>query len=148
MQPKYLGMSYYTHKLKYGPWFKWKRHLFDIHLYSLKAVENFHNSKLCKLLYRLGLYTFNYNSPIGLYVWLSSSKDFSQKDLKHRSSNLEHLAKICELHLYQRAKGFGTRTGKFIGILATHEDYYYILMDEYGNKWYETCCGKLEFLKD
>ena len=141
-------MGYYLHKLKYGPWFKIKKHLFDIHLYSLQAADKFHESRLCKILFKLGLYTFNYDSPIGLYLWLSSPKDFETLTDENKYINLRSLAGKCKAHLFQKAKGYGSKTGYFIGILYTHEDLYYILMDNNGNKWYETCCGKLEFLKD
>ncbi len=140
-------MPYLLHKIKYGPWFKPKRHLFDLHFYSFTAVDKFHNSKICSLLYRLGLYTFSYNSPIGMYLWLSSPKDFENIPEDKYHNNLRILAAKCKVHLFQKAKGFGCKTGRFIGILVTQEDYYYILMDDYGNKWYETCVSRLEFIK-
>lgn len=142
-------MSYWLHRIKYGPYFRLKKHLFDIHLYSLEAYNSFITSKACRLLIRLGLFTGSYNSPIGLYLWLSSQKDFNKKALEElNDNNLKHLSKVCELHLFQRVRSISGKIGTFLGILVTHEDYYYILMDDYGNKWYETCCSKLEFLKD
>ena len=139
---------YYSHKLRFGPWFKIKKHLFDIHLYSLQAADKFHESRICKVLYKLGLYTFYYDSPIGLYLWLSSPKDFEDIPDDKWHTNLRSLAGKCKAHLFQYAKGYGNKIGRFIGILYTQEDYYYILMDDNGNKWYESCVGKLEFLKD
>ena len=120
------------------------KHLFDIHLYSLKAYNDFRSSKVYKWLKRLGLYKEGYHSPIGLYLWLSSPKDF---DKEYLTDNLRHLSKVCELHLFQKVKSY-SRIGTLLGILVTHEDYYYILMDEYGNKWYITCCSRIEFIKD
>ena len=138
-------MGYYLHKIVHGSWFKLKKHWFDIHFYSLKAMDSFHDSKLCRLLFKLGFYTFNYCSPIGAYLWLSSPKDFD--NIPENNYNLRSLADECKKYLYRYAKGFGNKTGRFLGILVTHEDYYYILMDDEGNKWYETCVGKLEFIK-
>ena len=138
-------MKYYLYKLKYGPMFRIKKHLFDIKFHTLEQYNNFNNSKICKILYWLGLYTYAYNSPIGAELFLSSTKDF---DKKYLNNNLRHLETICNLHLFQKAKSFGSRVGLFIGILVTHEDNYYILMDDYGYKWYITCCGKLEFIKE
>lgn len=135
--------------LKYGPLFKFKHHLFDIKFHTLKQYNDFIESKLCKFLMRIGLFTRHYDSPIGIELWLSSSKDFDERELERtHSHNLRLLKTRCDLHLYQKAKGFGSRIGRFLGILVTHEDYYYILMDEYGNKWYESCVGKIEFIKD
>lgn len=139
------NIRYYKHKLKYGPWFKPKKHWFDIHFYSLKAMDDFHDSRLCKFLCKLGLYTFHYHSPIGAYLWLSSPKDF--ENIPEHNTNLHSLAGKCKAHLFQYAKGFGNKTGRFLGILVTQEDYYYILMDDEGNKWYETCVGRIEFIK-
>lgn len=138
-------MRYYTYRLKYGPVFKIKHHMFDIKFHSLKQFRTFERSTLCKLLRWIGLYTNQYNSPIGAELFLSSSRDFDEHYL---DNNLRHIATICRLHLFQRAKSFGSKVGRLIGVLITHEDYYYILMDEEGNKWYITCCGKLEFIKE
>ena len=106
-------------------------------------------SRLFKILLFLKLITPSYNSPIGIELWLTSYKDFDEKEID-RSKNyvLKHLSIICELHLFQKAKSFSPKIGRLIGILVTHEDNYYILMDEYGNKFYITCCGKLEFIKE
>lgn len=121
---------------------------FDINLYSLKAYNNFHESKLCRWLIRLGRYTGSFDSPIGIYLWLSSPKDFDENEIKRLGSeNLKSLASECKTHLFQYAKTYNNKTGRFIGILVTHEDFYYILMDDEGNKYYESCVGRLEFLK-
>ena len=143
-------MNYCLHRIKYGPIFRFKHHLFDIKFHTLKQYNDFIYSKKCKLLVRLGLITANYDSPIGIELWLSSYKDFDKNELDRlNDTNLTLLAKRCELHIFQKAKSqYGRRVGTFIGILVTQEDYYYILMDNYGNKWYETCVGKLEFIKD
>lgn len=142
-------MNYWLHRIKYGPWFKFKHHLFDIKFYTLKQYNDFCESKICKILFRLGLLTVSFNSPIGIELWLSSSKDFDKKELERtHSHNLELLKTRCKLHLFQKVKCFGNKIGTFLGILVTHEDYYYILMDDYGNKWYESCIGKLEFIND
>lgn len=127
---------------------KWK-YKFDIHLYSLKAYNNFHESKLCRWLIRLGLYTGSFDSPIGIYLWLSSPKNFDKTEINRLGSeNLKSLAGKCRAHLFQYAKTYNNKTGRFIGILVTHEDFYYILMDDEGNKFYITCCSKLEFIKE
>lgn len=142
-------MNYYLYNIKYGPLFKFKHHLFDIKLHTLKQYNDLLYSKKYRLLARLGLITPAYDSPIGIELWLSSTKDFDKRELRRtKSSNLIHLATICELHLFQKARCFGSRVGTLLGILVTQEDYYYILMDNYGNKWYESCVGKLEFIKD
>jgi hypothetical protein len=143
-------MNYCLQRIKYGPIFRFKHHLFDIRLHTLKQYNDLVLSKKYRLLVRLGLITTNYDSPIGIELWLSSTKDFDNKELDRLgSNNLKLLAKRCELHIFQKAKSqYGRRIGTFLGILVTHEDYYYILMDEYGNKWYETCVGKLEFIKN
>ena len=138
-------MKHNLHKHNHYVFFKKKKHLFDIKFHTLKQYYEFEDSKLHKILSWLGLCTNKYNSPIGIELWLTSNKDF---DKKYLTNNLEHLAKICELHLFQKAKSFGPKIGRFIGILVTHEDYYYILMDEYGSKWYITCCSRLEFIKE
>ena len=138
-------MKYYLHKLKYGPMFRIKKHLFDIKFHTLEQYNNFEKSKICKILYWLGLYTYSYSSPIGIELFLSSTKDFDERYL---DNNLRHLETLCKLHLFQKAKSFGPRVGRFIGILITHDDYYYVLMDEYGNRWNITCCARLEFIKD
>lgn len=146
-----MTMNYYLHKIKYGPWFKFKHHLFDIKFHSLKQYNNFWKSRICKLLLNIGLLTGSFDSPIGIELWLSSNKDFDEKELERMGSsahNLRLLRTRCDLHLFQKARGFGSKVGVFIGILVTHEDYYYILMDRYGNKWYESCVGKLEFVND
>lgn len=143
-------MKHLLYRLKYGPYLNVKKHLFDIHFYSLQAYNDFHEKRLCKILMRLGLYTGSFNSPIGIFLWLSSSKDFNDAELNrmYSSTNLKVLAGKCKAHLFQKAKGYGSKIGRFIGILVTQEDYYYILMDDKGNKWYESCVGKIEFLKD
>ena len=143
-------MNYCLHRIKYGPIFRFKHHLFDIKFHTLKQYNDFIYSKKCKLLVRLGLITANYDSPIGIELWLSSYKDFDKQELyRTKSNNLIRLATICDLHLFKKAKSqYCRRVGTFIGILVTQEDYYYILMDNYGNKWYESCVGKLEFIKD
>jgi hypothetical protein len=138
-------MKYYLHKLRYGPVFRIKKHLFDIKFHTLEQYNNFEKSKFNKTLRWLGLYTHNYNSPIGVELFLSSTKDFDEQYL---NNNLNHLKTICRLHLFQKAKSYGSRIGVLLGILVTHEDYYYVLMDEYGYRWYITCCAKLEFIKD
>lgn len=148
---KFENMNYFLHKLRYGPWFKFKRHLFDIKFHSLKQHNDFLESTICLVLYRLGLFTFQYDSPIGIELWLSSQKDFDEKELERMGQNAHNLRIFktkCELHLFQKARCFGNRAGIFLGILVTHEDYYYIFMDEYGHKWYESCVGKLEFIND
>lgn len=142
-------MNYYLYNIKYGPLFKFKHHLFDIKFHTLKQYNDFLLSKKYKLLAHLGLITPTYDSPIGIELWLSSSKDFDKQELyRTKSNNLIRLATICDLHLFKKAKCFGSRVGILLGILVTQEDYYYILMDNYGNKWYESCVGKLEFIKD
>lgn len=143
-------MSYWLHRIKYGPIIRSKHHLFDIKMHSLKEYNDFLESKWFKFLLYIGLFTGNYYSPIGIELWLSSPKDFDEKELDRifNNHNIKLLASRCKVHLFQKAKGFGSRIGTFLGILVTHEDYYYILMDEYGNKWYETCCSKLEFIKN
>lgn len=129
--------------------FKFKHHLFDIKFHTLKQYNDFIFSKKYKFLSRINLITPNYNSPIGIELWLSSPKDFDNKELDRLNSNtLKLLASKCKLHLFQKARCFSTRIGVFIGILVTHEDYYYILMDKYGNKWYESCVGRIEFMND
>ena len=138
-------MNYNLHKLKYGPIFRIKKHLFDIKFHTLEQYNNFNDSKLCRILYWLGLYTYQYNSPIGAELFLSSTKDFDERYL---NNNLKHLQTICKLHLFQKAKSYGSRVGVLLGILVTHEDCYYVLMDEYGYRWYITCCGRLEFIKE
>ena len=138
-------MKYYLHKLMYGPVFRIKKHLFDIKFHTLEQYNNFEKSKFNKTLRWLGLYTHNYNSPIGAELFLSSTKDFDEQYL---NNNLNHLKTICRLHLFQKAKSYGSRIGVLLGILVTHEDYYYVLMDEYGYRWYVTCCARLEFIKD
>lgn len=95
-----------------------------------------------------GLLTNSYNSPIGIELWLSSEKDFNRKELERCDNTLKLLAAKCKTHLFQKARGFGSKVGILLGILATHEDYYYILMDSSGNKWYESCVGRLEFIKE
>ena len=137
-----MKCSRYKHN--YFTFFKKKKHLFDIKFHTLKQYCEFEESKLYKILSWFGLCTHQYNSPIGIELWLTSIKDFDKEYLTHK---LEHLAKICELHLFQKAKCYG-RIGIFLGILITHEDYYYVLMDEYGNKWNVTCSARLEFIKD
>ncbi len=125
-----------------------RRFKFDINLYSLKAYNNFHESRLCKWLFRFRLYTGSFDSPIGIYLWLSSPKDFNEIEIKRLGSeNLKFLAGKCKAHLFQYAKTHNNKTGRFIGILVTHEDFYYILMDDEGNKYYESCVDRLEFLK-
>lgn len=143
-------MSYWSHRIKYGPIFKYKHHLCDIKMHSLKQYNDFWESRICRFLMWTGLLTGNYDSPIGIELWLSSEKDFDEKELirMEHSHNLRILASRCKVHLFQKAKGFGSKVGTFLGILVTHEDYYYILMDKWGNKWYESCVGKLEFMKD
>lgn len=138
-------MKYFLYKLKYGPVFRISKHFFDIKFHTLEQYNNFEKSKFCKILYWLGLYTRAYKSPIGAELFLSSTKDF---DDKYLDNNLRHLKTLCKLYLFQKAKSLGLKVGRFIGILVTHEDYYYILMDEQGNKWYITCCSKLEFIKE
>lgn len=118
-------------------------------LYSLKQYNDFLNSKKCKFLSWLGLFTPYYDSPIGFELWLSSQDNFDEEQLNRcNSHNLRVLAGKCKAHLFQKAKCFSNKTGIFLGILVTHEDNYYILMDEYGNKWYESCVGRIEFIKD
>ena len=144
-------MSYWLHKLKYGPWFKFKHHLFDIKFHTLKQYNDFWESNICELLLKIGLLTGYYDSPIGTELWLASQKSFDEKELTRMgqsANNLRLLKTKCNLHLFQKARCFGSRIGVFIGILVTHEDYYYILMDEYGNKWYESCVGKIEFINN
>lgn len=139
----------WLYRLYYGPIFRFKKHWFDIRFYSLKQYNDFSESRLCKFLMWIGLYNDSFYSPIGIELWLSSFKDFDDKELdRFGSSNLKVLAAKCKIHLFQKAKGYGLKTGKLLGIMVTHEDFYYILMDEYGNKWYETCCSKLEFIKE
>ena len=134
MHPKYSVMK--------------RRFKFDINLYSLKAYNNFLESKLCRWLTRFKLYMDSFDSPIGIYLWLSSPKDFDENEIKRLGSeNLKSLAGKCKAHLFQYAKTHNNKTGRFIGILVTHEDFYYILMDDEGNKYYESCVGRLEFLK-
>ena len=129
--------------------FRIKKHLFDIKFYTLKQYNDFKESKIYKLLSQINLYTEQYNSPIGIELWLSSSKDFSEDEINRcTDKSIKYLATICRLHLLQKAKGFGSKIGILLGIIITHEDNYYILMDEYGNKWYENCCSKLEFIKE
>lgn len=127
---------------------KWK-YKFDINLYSLKAYNNFHESRLCRWLIRLGLYTGRFNSPIGINIWLSSPEDFNEKEIKRlQNKNLESLAGKCKSHLFQYAKDVTGKKGRFLGILVTQEDYYYILMNDEGYKWHVTCCSKIEFIKN
>ena len=142
-------MSFIYYKFKYGPIFCFRRHLFDIKLYSLKQYNDFFDKKFVKFLGWLGLITMHTDSPIGIELWLSSPKDFNEEELERiHSKTLKYLGIQCRLHLFKKAKCFGSKTGTFLGILVTHEDYYYILMDEYGNKWYESCASKLEFIKE
>lgn len=142
-------MKYYSHKHNHLLFFRKRKYLFDIKFHTLKQYNDFIESKLYKVLLWLKFITPNYNSPIGIELWLSSSKDFDSKEIDRCSDkSLKHLATVCELHLFQKAKGFSPIIGIFIGILVTHEDNYYILMDKYGNKFYITCCSKLEFIKE
>lgn len=130
------------------PLFKIKKHLFDINLYSLKAYNDYIESKLFKILFYLGLDTLQYDSPIRINIWLSSPKDFYEEEIKRlQSKNLESLAGKCKTHLFQYAKDITGKKGRFLGILVTQEDYYYILMNDEGFKWHVTCCSKLEFIK-
>lgn len=145
----FIQMKYYQHKHNHCIFLKNKKYLFDIRFYSLKQYNDFFESRLYKILLWLKLITPNYNSPIGIYLWLSSSKDFDSKEIDRcHDQSLKRLATICSLHLFQKAKSFSPKIGIFIGILVTHEDNYYILMDEYGHRWYITCCSKLEFIKE
>lgn len=143
-------MKYYSHRhINHFLFFRNRRHLFDIKFHTLKQYNDFWESRICRFLMWTGLLTGNYDSPIGIELWLSSSKDFDSKEVDRcNDKNLKRLATICSLHLFQKAKSFSPKIGMFIGILVTHEDNYYILMDNYGNKWYETCAGKIEFIKD
>lgn len=142
-------MKHYLYKLNHYLFFRNRRHLFDIKFHSLKQYNDFIESRLYKVLLWLRLIEPTYNSPIGIELWLSSHKDFDNKELDRCNyKSLKHLATVCELHLFQKAKSFSTKVGRLIGILVTHEDNYYILMDEYGSKFYITCCGKLEFIKE
>lgn len=142
-------MKYKLNKHNHFLFFRPKRYLFDIKFHSLKQYNDFVESRLYKILSLLKLTTSVYNSPIGIELWLSSSKDFDEKEIDRcKDKSLKHLATVCRLHLFQEAKSFSPRVGRFIGILVTHEDNYYILMDEYGYRWYITCCSKLEFIKE
>lgn len=123
--------------------------MFDVDLRSLKAYNDYRNSKLHKVLFYLGLDTSQYNSPIAINIWLSSPEDFNEKEIKRlQSKNLESLAGKCKSHLFQYAKDVTGKKGRFLGILVTQEDYYYILMNDEGYKWYVTCCSKIEFIKN
>lgn len=123
------------------------KHWFDIYIHSLRRYNKILNSKLFRFITYLGLHTGSFDSPIGLWLELSSPSDFDKNELeKLGSENLKRLARKCKLHLFQKAKTCTGREAIFIGILVTHEDYYYILMDECGNKWYESCVGKIEFI--
>lgn len=131
------------------PLFKIKKHLFDINLYSLKAYNDYRKSKLHRVLFYLGLDTSRYDSPIGINIWLSSPKDFNEEEIKRANSkNLSYLAGKCKTHLFQYTEDITGKKGRFLGILVTQEDYYYILMDNEGNKWYVTCVSKLKFIKN
>lgn len=142
-------MKYHLYKLNHYLFFKNRRHLFDIKFHSLKQYNDFIESRLYKILLWLKFIKPTYNSPIGIELWLSSYKDFDNKELDRcDDKSLKHLATVCELHILQKAKSFSPKVGRLIGILVTHEDNYYILMDEYGNKFYITCCAKLEFIKE
>lgn len=143
-------MKYYSYKhINHSLFFRNRRHLFDIKFHTIKQYNDFVESRLYKILLWLKLIKPTYNSPIGIELWLSSSKDFDSKEIDRcNDQSLKRLATICSLHLFQKAKSFSPKIGIFIGILVTHEDNYYILMDKYGNKFYITCCAKLEFIKE
>ena len=38
------------------------------------------------------------------------------------------------------------RSGTFIGIVETWHDYYYYIVDDYGNEVFETCCARVNFI--
>ena len=141
-------MYYFFYRLFNGPIIKFKRHWFDIKFNTLEQYNNFVESRLCKFMHWLGLYRYNWDSPIGCTVWLTSSKDFNEVELDRLGSDsLKKAALKYKLHRLQKVHTLGEE-GILIGVEVTHEDFYYILMTDKGKLWYPPVNAKICFIKN
>lgn len=65
---------------------------------------------------------------------------------KKDDRNLKCILTELREHRGEHVELLGGRSGIFLGIEATHEDYYYIVMQDDGKKICSSCVGSLKFI--
>lgn len=93
-------------------------------------------------LVNIGAETFYSGTTIDYCIYdVQTAKEVAEKTTD------ANLVAICDIFIKNYGKKMlcaSDSVGELIGLNLTHEDYYYILIDEDGNTWYESCVGKIK----